>query len=147
MARQMQDSRRAGTREWGGKEGASGMDHDRRQHRRLAIQLPMECTLDRERRREIMRTITSNISTGGLYFELDLLEGVAEPQINDVLQLVLTVPPGAGYSPYQGQISSTGRVVRRAELPPVPVEAAGAERTLRRIGMGVRFQEPLKLAF
>lgn len=123
------------------------MEQERRQHRRLAIQLPVEWTFEREGVGKTMRAMTGNISTGGLYFELDLMEGVVEPQVNDVLQLVLTVPPGDGYSPYQGQVSSIGRLVRRVAVPGDSANSGEAKLHMSRVGFGVRFQEPLKLAF
>src|SRR5207342_3399090 len=82
----------------------AAMDKDRRQHRRLSIRLPVECCPSKKDRQHSVRTVTNNISTGGLYFEVDLIEGVTEPQPNSLLQVELTVPPGDGHVPYEGRL-------------------------------------------
>ncbi len=114
----------------------------------MAVEWPMEFHLQRQEDRQTVRTVTQDISTGGLYFELDLLEGIAEPRPQDVLHLVLTVPPGEGYSPYEGQVSSVGRIVRRSQLDDAAAQGIdGTPESYRRLGIGVEFQKPLKLAF
>ncbi len=120
------------------------MEQERRQHRRLDIRLPLECYPVEAGRAQALRTVTTNISTGGLYFELDLIEGVSPPEPQDRLQVELTVPPGDGYFPYQGRVSSVAEVLRCDELP--QAESAGGER-FARVGVAARFREPLKLAF
>lgn len=120
------------------------MDQERRQHRRLSIRLPLECIPVREGRERALRTVTTNISTGGVYFELDLMEGVPVPEVDSVLAMELTVPPGDGHFPYEGRVSSVAQVVRHDVL--AQANRGQGERP-GRIGVATRFQEPLKLAF
>jgi hypothetical protein len=111
---------------------------ERREHRRLAIRLPVECSRANSSPGHAWRTATGNISTGGLYFEVDLLEGDAPPEMNALLNVELTVPPGDGHFPYEGRLSSVAEV-RRCEVLPVA--------DTRRFAIGAQFREPLKLAF
>ena len=115
------------------------MENDRRQHRRLSIRLPVECCPSQLDRQHSVRTVTSNISTGGLYFEVDLIEGVAEPQPQSLLNVELTVPPGDGHFPYEGRLNSVAEVIRCDRL-----SQTGAR---ERLGVAARFREPLKLTF
>ena len=117
------------------------LQKERRQYRRLTIRLPMEYSPATRGEPQALRTTSSNISTSGLYFEMDLIEGAAIPQVNSVLNVSLTVPPGDGYFPYEGQVTGTAEVMRCDELAPKRGD------TPARIGVGVRFREPLKLAF
>jgi hypothetical protein len=112
---------------------------ERRRYRRLAIRLPMEYSPAGQG--EAQRTTTSNISTSGLYFEVHLTQGTLAPELNSLLNVSLTIPPGDGYFPYAGQVTGTAEVVRREQL------VAHRGDTPARIGIGVRFSEPLKLAF
>jgi len=115
------------------------MDKDRRQHRRLSIRLPVECFPAKLDRHHSVRTVTSNISTGGLYFEVDLIEGVSDPQPNSLLHIELTVPPGDGHFPYEGRLNSVAEVIRCDRL-----SKSGAH---ERMGVAAQFREPLKLIF
>jgi c-di-GMP-binding flagellar brake protein YcgR len=117
------------------------MQQDRRQYRRLDIRLPLEYFDLRDDERRALRTISSNISTSGLYFEVDLVEGAPMPQLNSVLNVSVTVPPGDGYFPYEGQVTGTAEVVRCDHLAP---QRNGDP---ARVGVGARFRDPLKLAF
>ena len=117
------------------------MQQERRQYRRLAIRLPVEYFDLRDDGRRSLRTTSSNISTSGLYFEVDLIEGAPVPQLNSVLNVSVTVPPGDGYFPYEGQVTGTAEVVRCDHLAP---QRNGDP---ARIGVGARFRDPLKLAF
>ncbi len=89
----------------------------------------------------VLRTVSSNISTNGLYFEMDLIEGAPVPHLSSLLSVSLTVPPGDGYFPYEGQVTGTAEVVRCDPLEPQRADAPA------RLGVGARFREPLKLAF
>lgn len=81
---------------------------ERRTHRRLEIRLPLQyCPVD-DTGMNVCRTVTRNISTGGLYFETDDVDLKPGTLIN----LELTIPPGEGYSPYQGRITGVGEVMR-----------------------------------
>jgi hypothetical protein len=117
------------------------MEQERRQYRRLAIRLPLEYFAANDSEQRSLRTVSGNISTSGLYFEVDMIEGAPIPQMNSVLNVSLTVPPGDGYFPYEGQVTGTAEVVRCDHLAPQRPDAPA------RIGVGARFREPLKLAF
>ncbi len=117
------------------------MQQERRQHRRLAIRLPMEYSTVNNGQHRVLRTVSSNISTSGLYFEVELIEGIPVPQLHSLLKVSLTIPPGDGHFPYEGQISGTAEVVRCDRLEPQRADAPG------RLGIGARFREPLRLAF
>jgi c-di-GMP-binding flagellar brake protein YcgR len=117
---------------------------DKRQHRRLAIRLPLEYRLQGEGDEPKVRTVTKNISTGGVYFELDLLDGMKEPEVNHQLNIDLTVPPGDGHSPYQGKISSVAEIVRCRKLDR---PSALKKHTHPRLGIAARFSKPLRLSF
>lgn len=86
------------------------------------------------------RSTTRNISTGGLYFEVDVPEAASRPEVNSLMAVELTVPPGEGYFPYEGRVRSVAEVLRCERLD-------GPEAPSRRFGVAARFREPLKLAF
>jgi hypothetical protein len=102
------------------------------------MRLPIECQL--EGCPGLLRSVTQNVSTGGLYFEMDVPAGAVAPRQGASLKFDLTVPPGAGHSPYQGRISGTAELVR---CRPV----AAATPTSDRCGIAVRFSRPLNLRF
>ncbi|HSW46137.1 MAG TPA: PilZ domain-containing protein [Phycisphaerae bacterium] len=124
--------------------------NERRRHRRLPIRLPLECRGRGEPRRRVLRGLTANISSGGIYFEYNLSNEGGSRSLEDVpagdnlLDMELTVPPGDGHSPYEGRVRTVVEIVRREELP--GGAGAGAEGR-RRIGLACRFHEPLKLTF
>ena len=120
------------------------MEKEQRRFRRLPIQLPAECKLERGERTYLFRTVSRNISTGGIYLELEAQPDGHPPEMADTLDLVLTVPPGDGYSPYEGQVMTTGKVVHRKDLS---VDSSENEKACQRIGLGIRFQQPLKFTF
>ncbi len=91
-----------------------------------------------------MRAMTRNISTGGVYFELDLTDGHAAPAEHSTLDVDLTVPPGDGHFPYEGRIRSTVEVLRCESLPRNGGSGASAP---TRLGVAARFCEPLKYEF
>lgn len=91
-----------------------------------------------------MRATTGNISTGGVYFEVELVDGASPPQPQSLLNLDLTVPPGEGHFPYEGRISSVAEVVRCDSL--AGNGSAGSQQT-QRLGVAARFKEPLILDF
>lgn len=124
--------------------GPEDMGEERRRHRRLEISLPLEYCPVGSGRDQVVRTTTRNISTGGVYFELDLLDEVAVPRPRSLLSVGLTVPPGDGHSPYDGRLTGVAEVVRCDPLGAPPPAEAGAP---TRLGVGARFREPLKLAF
>lgn len=110
---------------------------ERRRHRRLDIRLPLQYCPVNDSGVNVCRTVTRNISTGGVYFETDDLELKAGMMID----LDLTVPPGEGYSPYQGHVTSLGEVIRVDDLGP------SANANTRRVGVATRFRDNLRLSF
>jgi len=120
------------------------MSEERRQHRRLGIHLPLEFYPVDGGPQHAQRTVTTNISTGGLYFELDLMEEALAPALRSLLNVEMTVPPGDGYFPYEGRVSSVAEVVRCRPL--ARPDRAGSE-SHPVVGVAARFRDPLKLAF
>jgi len=90
-----------------------------------------------------VRGVTSNISTGGIYFEADVSKGVSRLAPDALLDIELTIPPGEGHFPYEGHVNCVAEMVRWEEL--ADVNGIGPGR--RRVGVAARFREPLKLAF
>lgn len=116
---------------------------ERRAHRRLVIRLPVECRAKSDDREAVLRAMTGNISTGGVFFETELSNGTAPPAPEALLDLRLVVPPGEGHFPYEGRLQCTARVVRSQEL-----SSSEQDGVLRRhIGVAARFCEPLRLDF
>ncbi len=110
---------------------------NRRLHDRLAIRLPVECRRDDNGRTSIIRTITQNVSTGGMYIELD----ASEFQPGDRIRVELIVPPAEGVSPYQGQAICKAEVLRVEPAPNSrPTEP-------KRTGIAARFLDRLRLRY
>ncbi|UCD28292.1 MAG: PilZ domain-containing protein [Planctomycetota bacterium] len=120
------------------------MHEERRQHRRLNIRLPLECYPAGTERERVLRTVTRDISTGGMYFEMPLFSEVSVPKINSLLDVELTVPPGDGYFPYVGHVRSVAEVVR---CEPLPANEGSQPDLPSHIGVAAKFHEPLKLNF
>ncbi len=120
------------------------MPEERRQYRRLAIRLPLECSPPDQGRDGAIRTVTSDVSTGGVAFEIDQLEGVTVPPVSSLLNIELTVPPGDGHFPYEGRVTGVAEVVRCDRRPRTTASRADAP---ARFGVAARFREPLRLAF
>ena len=110
---------------------------DRRQHRRLALRLPVEC-----RRADgggvcVVRTITQNISTGGLYIEVDS----PEFRSGDRLKIELTMPAAEGVAPYAGRATCEAEVLRVRSI-------AGHEADrFDRHGIAAGFVGPLRMSY
>lgn len=111
---------------------------DRRKHQRLAVRLPLECRWPGEA--QAVRAFTQDISTGGVYFELDMPAGSPGPQVQSFLGLDVTVPPGPGHSPYSGRVSAAAEVVRCSPLSDPKPGSDG-------YGIAARFKQPLQLRF
>jgi len=118
------------------------MQTDRRQHRRLDICLPLECHRPDRDDPLVLRSTTRNISTGGLYFEAEVSDGLPPPEPESLLSVELTIPPGEGHFPYEGHVRSVAEVLRCE-----PLGSPGGEQGPSRMGIAARFREPLKLAF
>lgn len=124
-------------------EVSQAQQGERRTHRRLAIRLPVECRTKTDGRELVLRAVTGNISTGGVFFEAELSNGTTPLLPEAVLDLRLVVPPGEGHFPYEGRLQCTARVVRSQEL--ASSQQSGPLR--RHIGVAARFCEPLRLDF
>ncbi len=114
-------------------------DQERRTYRRLDIRLPLECYRLDDDAENTYRTVTLNVSTGGICFETDADD--LEP--GALLHVELTVPPGDGHWPWQGRVSAVGEVVRVMRVRPGASEADVASR----FAIAARFRESLKLSF
>lgn len=108
------------------------------------IQLPMECYPCAEGPEKAVRTVTGNISTGGVYFEMDLFDEVPRPAPQDRLHVELTVPPGDGHFPYEGRVTGEAEIIR---CDPVRGAAPSRPDLPPRVGVAARFGEPLKLLY
>ena len=122
----------------------ANMSKERRQYRRLDIRLPLECLPEEAEQEDVLRTVTRDISTSGLYFELPLFKGMSAPKPNSLFNIQLTVPPGDGYFPYVGRVTSVAEVVR---CEPLVVSEEKQSGFPPRVGIGAKFREPLKLTF
>jgi len=121
-----------------GMQDAASLPPERRKHRRLQMHLPLEFSRVAEPAAGQHRSVTRDISTGGIYFET-LLDDLRK---GELLDIELTIPPGEGHFPYQGRVSSVARVVR-TERP-----SGSAGRTANpRMGVGAAFRESFKLSF
>jgi hypothetical protein len=110
---------------------------ERRRHQRLDLRLPAECRQQRGESAYVVRTITQNVGTGGLYFELDS----ADFRTGDRLDLELTIPAAEGVFPYPGRVATRAEVLRVTPLEPKRGLA------LHRFGLAARFLEPLRFSY
>jgi hypothetical protein len=110
---------------------------ERRQHRRLEIRLPLEFRAGSAGRVDIVRTITQNVSTGGLFVELDR----ADYAVGDLLDIELTLPAAEGVSAYTGRAKSRAEVIRIEHLP------ASGPHAIPRVGVAARFLDRLQLCY
>ena len=120
-----------------GQDGDLGRAPERRAHRRLDIRLPVECRKEGEDVRHVVRTITQNVSSGGMYIEMD----AADYQPGDRLRVELTIPPAEGVSAYQGRASCVSEVIR---ILPVQDRLKGS---VQRFGIAARFLDHLRLSY
>ena len=110
---------------------------ERRSYRRMTIRLPVECSREVAGAPQIVRTVTCNVSTGGMYIELDR----PEFRVGDRFRIELTVPAGEGVSAYEGRASCAGEVVRID--PPEPETVPSR----RRYGVAARFLDRLRFSY
>ncbi len=85
---------------------------------------------------QVVRTVTRNISSGGVYVELD----APGYRIGDRIHVDLRIPPAEGVSPYEGQASCDAEVVRVAKV-------VKNEETHERIGIAARFLDRLRFRY
>lgn len=112
---------------------------ERRAHRRVEINIPLECSPVRSGPRTAYRTVSINLSSDGVYFEADsdvFSEGT-------LVDFAFDVPPG-GHFPHRGCVRAVGEVVRARELPALQTPDASRH---RRFGIAALFRKPLKVAF
>jgi len=112
---------------------------ERRAHRRLTIELPLQCARTGLSAPRAYRTVTRNVSSGGLYFESDS----DEFRCGMLLELELTVPPGDGHFPYPVRVRALGEVVRIDELP----AEEPAPEAPPRFGIATRLRDPFQFAY
>ena len=108
---------------------------ERRKHRRLPIRLPVECVGGEGDRRLVYRTVTRDVSCGGLCFDAD----AEEFAVGTPIEFQLQIPPGEGYFPSAGRVRGSGQVVRVDRLP--------ASGTPPRFAIAASFAGPLKPVF
>jgi len=113
---------------------------EKRAHRRLNIRLPMEFKKEGASRSNALRTVTLNISTGGVYFET--AADYIKPQDN--LDFELGVPPDDGRFPPQGKITTKGKVLRTTLIEDAP-QPDGL--SYPRYGVAAQFEQGFKLKF
>ncbi len=110
---------------------------ERRAYKRLRIRLPVECRKDENGGRSFVRTITQDVSTGGMYLELDSREF----RTGDRVHVALTVPPAEGVSPYEGRATCMAEVLR---AEPVVASVPGS---IERVGVAARFLDRLRISY
>lgn len=110
---------------------------ERRRAQRLEIRLPVEFRQSRADGVYIVRTLTRNVSSGGIYLELDS----AEFRPGDRLDVELAIPAADGVSPYPGRATSHAEILRVD-----PLEKRG-KLDIRRYALAARFLEPLRFAY
>ena len=113
---------------------------DKRRHRRLDLRLPVEYRRRNGRRGLPTKTVSLNVSTGGIYFET----AADDIEVGQTLELELGIPENDQRFPPHGHIAAVGKVVRVKALGDQP-NPEGAVFT--RYGIAARFAEGFKLAF
>jgi hypothetical protein len=113
---------------------------DRRKNRRLALRLPVEYRIMDLEEPGLERTVCRDISTSGISFDTDC----SRIAVGTTLAVDLIVPPGDGYFPYAGRVSSRGEVVR---VEPAPVADDATATTPVRFRVAARFKDAPTLNF
>ena len=112
---------------------------EKRAHRRLDIRLPLDFHPEDMSRGNVWRTVTNNVSTGGVYFETTL----DDINVGDRLSLAIGVDPQDHRFPPEGKITTVGEVVR---INSIEEGVLGNNAPIPRYGVGVKFKQPLKLS-
>ena len=110
---------------------------ERRRDRRLEVPLPIEFRLARDEGDLIVHTVTRNISSGGLYLELDS----PDFKPGDRVDVELSLPAAEGVSPYPGRAAVQVEILRVTPLD----DRRGAAHS--RYGLAARFLEPLRFSY
>lgn len=111
---------------------------EKRQYRRLDLRLPLEYYKTDMGRPGVARTMTVNVSTGGVYFETTC----EDIKTGDSLALEVGVPPGDARFPMHGKFATTGKVVRTEKIHNPATQNQPAFTSL---GVASKFQEGFKL--
>lgn len=118
---------------------------ERRRAQRLEIRLPVEFRQCREDGDCIVRTVTHNVSAGGLYLELDR----PDFKPGDCVEAELSIPAAEGVSPYPGRAAAQVEILRVTPLDDRRVRRTsprwGAAHS--RYGLAARFLEPLRFSY
>lgn len=85
----------------------------------------------------MVRSLTSNVSPAGVYFEVDW----APLRGGDRLDMEFTLPAAEGVFPYTGRASCRAEVVRVDRL------GADEETGFARFGVAARFLERLRISY
>lgn len=105
----------------------------------MEIRLPVACRRKTSEGPQAVRSVTQNISSGGLYIEVD----TPGFQVGDQLQMELTVPPAEGVSPYEGRASCRVQVSRIDRI-----ERRRTGRPARpRFGIAAQFLDRLRFSY
>lgn len=113
--------------------------NEKRAHRRLDIRLPLEYRKREGVRSKPLRTMTINVSTGGVYFETT----DEDIRLGDILEFELGIPPGDSRFPLPGKIANKGKVIRTAAIDDQEGETEMPSYT--RFGVAAQFQEEFKI--
>ena len=112
---------------------------ERRAHRRLDVQLPLEFSSINHARGNNWRSVTQNVSTGGVYFETT----IDDIKVGEELSLSFDVGSRDPRFPPNGRINTVAKVVRIEKIK----DFFQADTPLIRYGIGAKFSKNLKLAF
>lgn len=108
------------------------MSGERRRYPRLAISLPIGHRPVGSAG-QLRCDFTLDIAPGGVHFSV----AGSSPKVGDRLDLELMVPPGEGYSPYEGKVRGVATVLRCKAAAPGP----------SRWMVAAKFDQPLNLEF
>ena len=123
---------------------------ERRRHRRLALRWPIECKANLDPHRLLIRGLTDNISSGGLYLLAPNEKGNSALAEGTRLDVEFTVPPGEGHFPTEGRVRGTARVVRCEPIHASSDETqppAADRNAPTRLGIAAVFERPIQLVF
>jgi PilZ domain-containing protein len=110
---------------------------ERRTALRREIRLPVEFRQSRCDGDFIVRTVTRNVSAGGLYIELERPDFAP----GDRVDAELSIPAAEGVSPYPGRATAHVEILRV-----IPLHNSGTGDHAR-YGLAARFLEPLRFSY
>jgi len=111
---------------------------ERRKDARIELRIPVELRQERPDGTNVLRTVTHNISSSGIYVEVD----DADFTVGEEIGVELTIPPAEGVSPYPSRASCPARIRRIARL-------GGPGSSLlenARVGVAAEFLKRLRLS-